>query len=125
MLDTCQTVDEVIAAARNFRILTFDHCHIADRNGNSAAFECINGEEIFYPGEDFPVSVLTHSTYADSIQDWILYSEKPFFPSNGSIERFRIAAGLIENEISYYMNFPCTGLQAAPRRLSGRRAPRR
>jgi penicillin V acylase-like amidase (Ntn superfamily) len=96
MLDTCETVEDVLAAARNFRILTVDHYHLADRNGNSAAFECLGGEEIFYTGDDFPVSVLTNSTYADSIRDWIRYNESPFFPPNGSIERFRIAAGLVE-----------------------------
>jgi penicillin V acylase-like amidase (Ntn superfamily) len=97
MLDTCETVEDVIAAARNFRILTVDHYHLADRNGNSAAFECLGGQEIFYTGEDFPVSVLTNSTYADSIQDWIRYSESPFFTPNGSIQRFRIAAGRLED----------------------------
>jgi len=29
----------------------------------------------------------------------------------------------IENEISYYMNFPCKGLSSPPRRSSGRRGP--
>jgi penicillin V acylase-like amidase (Ntn superfamily) len=96
MLDTCETVEDVIAAARDFRILTVDHYHLADRNGTSAAFECLGGEEIFYTGEDFPVSVLTNSTYGDSIQDWIQYNESSFSPPNGSIERFRIAARRLE-----------------------------
>ena len=29
----------------------------------------------------------------------------------------------IENEIGYYMGFPCTGINTAPRRPSGRRVP--
>jgi len=96
MLDTCSTVEEVLAAAKDVRILTIDHYHIADRHGNSAALEFLGGEEIVYTGDDLPVSVLTNSTYASSIQDWIRYNENPFYPPNGSIRRFRIAANRIE-----------------------------
>ena len=97
MLDTCETVEEVLEAAKLFRILTIDHYHIADRFGNSAAFECLRGEEIFYQGEEFPVSVLTNSTYDDSIRSWDRYNQYGFAPANGSLERFRIAAENIED----------------------------
>ncbi|MDH3815706.1 MAG: linear amide C-N hydrolase [Acidobacteriota bacterium] len=96
MLDTCETVEEVLEAAKIFRILTIDHYHIADRFGNSAAFECLRGEEIFYQGEEFPVSVLTNSTYGDSIRSWDRYNQYGFTPANGSLERFCIAAKNIE-----------------------------
>ena len=92
MLDTCETVEEVLEAARDVRILTVDHYHIADRFGTSIAFECLGGEEIFYTAENFPVSVLTNSTYNDSIRDWNRYLQYGFPPPNGSLERFRIAA---------------------------------
>jgi penicillin V acylase-like amidase (Ntn superfamily) len=97
MLDTCETVEEVLEAARGVRILTVDHYHIADRFGTSAAFECLRGEEIFYAGDDFPMSVLTNSTYADSIRAWNRYNQYGLLPTNGSLERFRIAAENIEN----------------------------
>jgi len=97
MLDTCSTVDEVLAAAEGLRILTIDHYHVADRNGDSAVFEFIDGEEIVYSGDDLPVSVLTNSTYADSIHDWELLSQNWYPPPNGSIERFRIAAERVLN----------------------------
>jgi penicillin V acylase-like amidase (Ntn superfamily) len=100
MLDTCETVEEVLEAARDVRILTIDHYHIADRFGQSAAFECLKGEEIFYAGEGFPVSVLTNSTYADSIFDWNMNNENPFFQPNGSLQRFRIAATRLEKFFS-------------------------
>jgi penicillin V acylase-like amidase (Ntn superfamily) len=96
MLDTCETFDEVIEAARDLRILTIDHYHIADRFGHSAAFECLRGEEIFYTGDDFPISVLTNSTYGDSILDWSMHNENPFYQPNGSLQRFRIAARRLE-----------------------------
>jgi len=96
MLDTCETVEEVLEAAKDLRILTVDHYHIADRFGTSAAFECLRGEEIFYQGEDFPVSVLTNSTYSDSIRSWDRYNQYGFAPANGSLERFCIAAENIE-----------------------------
>ena len=92
MLDTCETVDEVLEAAKDLRILTRDHYHIADRFGKSAAFECLRGEEIFYQGDEFPVSVLTNSTYSDSIRAWSRYNQYGFPPANGSLERFFIAA---------------------------------
>ena len=97
MLDTCETVEEVLEAARGVRILTVYHYHIADRFGNSAAFECLRGEEIVYTGNDFPVSVLTNSTYDDSIRDWIRHNESPFYQPNGSLQRFRIAARRLED----------------------------
>ncbi len=97
MLDTCETVEEVLEAAKDVRILTVDHYHIADRFGNSAAFECLRGEEIFYIGEGFPVSVLTNSTYSDSLRAWNTYYQYGFPPANGSLERFCIAAESIEN----------------------------
>ena len=96
MLDTCETVEEVLEAARDVRIITIDHYHIADRFGQSAAFECLRGEEIFYAGDEFPVSVLTNSTYSDSILDWTAHNESPFYQPNGSLERFRIAARRLE-----------------------------
>jgi penicillin V acylase-like amidase (Ntn superfamily) len=96
MLDTCETVEEVLEAARDVRILTVDHYHIADRFGQSAAFECLRGEEIFYQGDEFPVSVLTNSTYGDSIRAWDRYRQYGFLPANGSLERFCIAAENIE-----------------------------
>ncbi|MCW8983841.1 MAG: linear amide C-N hydrolase [Thermoanaerobaculales bacterium] len=97
MLDTCETVEEVLEAARDVRILTVDHYHIADRFGTSAAFECLRGEEIFYQGEEFPVSVLTNSTYSDSIQSWNRYSDFGFRQQNQSLRRFCIAGERIEN----------------------------
>jgi penicillin V acylase-like amidase (Ntn superfamily) len=97
MLDTCETVEEVLEAAKDVRILTVDHYHIADRFGKSAAFECLGGEEIVYQGDEFPVSVLTNSTYGDSIRAWNRYNQYGFSPSNGSLERFCIAAENIEN----------------------------
>jgi penicillin V acylase-like amidase (Ntn superfamily) len=96
MLDTCETVEEVLEAAKYVRILTRDHYHIADRFGNSAAFECLRGEEIFYSGDDFPVSVLTNSTYGDSLLDWTIHKQSPFYQPNGSLQRFRIAARRLE-----------------------------
>jgi len=92
MLDTCTTVEDVLAASEDVRIITIDHYHVADRNGHSAVIEFLGGEEFVYSGEDLPVSVLTNSTYSDSIQDWELYQQNWFPPPNGSIERFRIAA---------------------------------
>jgi len=39
---------------------------------------------------------LTNSTYADSILDWTLHNESPFYQPNGSLQRFRTAARHLE-----------------------------
>ena len=97
MLDNCVTVADVIEAARDVRIITVDHYHIADRNGDSAVFECLGGEERFFTGDELPISVLTNSTYGGSIGDWEQFIIQPFPPPNGSIERFRIAAQRLQD----------------------------
>jgi len=97
MLDTCQTVEEVLIASQDVRIITVDHYHIADRAGHSAVIEWLGGVKHVYSGEDLPLSVLTNSTYGSSIEDWLRYEESPFPPPNGSLERFRIAADRVRD----------------------------
>jgi penicillin V acylase-like amidase (Ntn superfamily) len=72
---------ELHTAAKDVRILTVDHYHIADSHGASAVLEFLNGEEIVYTGEDLPISVLTNSTYSASIHDWNNFHKYGFHAS--------------------------------------------
>ena len=67
ILDTCATVDDVIASDAMVRNITVDHYLVADRNGASAVIEYIDGELVVHTGEDLPVSVLTNWFYDESL----------------------------------------------------------
>jgi penicillin V acylase-like amidase (Ntn superfamily) len=96
MLDTCETVQDVLRSMDDFRIITIDHYHIADASGDSAVLEFLGGETVVYTGDQLPISALTNSTYADSISDWTAYKRTYFAAPNGSLWRFRMAADRLE-----------------------------
>ena len=71
VLDTCATVEEVVAATRNVRIVVAeDHYLIADRLGDGAAIEFLDGELVVHSGVDLPVKVLTNGLYTESMAVW-------------------------------------------------------
>jgi penicillin V acylase-like amidase (Ntn superfamily) len=98
MLDNCCTVQEVIAADPQVRIVgTVDHYLVADGTGNCAVIEFLDGRMVSYSGQGLPAAVLTNSTYSECAR----------FMDNGvgglkkrdgvrtitdSLRRFRIAA---------------------------------
>lgn len=71
ILDTCASVDEVIATDSLVRITTVDHYLVADRQGRVATIEFIDGEMVVHTGNDLPVCVLTNTTYAESVEAWL------------------------------------------------------
>ncbi len=73
ILDTCASVDEVIATDSLVRITTVDHYLVADRQGHVATIEFLDGEMVVHTANDLPVSALTNSTYAESIDAWLCY----------------------------------------------------
>lgn len=70
-LDNAKTVEDVINSDAKVRIsrqsTTINHFLIADRNGNRAVIEYLDGKMKFYRGNDLKHAVLTNSTYADSL----------------------------------------------------------
>ena len=54
LLDTCATVDEVLAKDEVVRVLTVDHYLVADRSGASATVEFLDGKLVAHTGEDLP-----------------------------------------------------------------------
>lgn len=70
ILDTCATVDDVIATDADVRIVTVDHYLVGDRFGDAATIEFLGGRMVVHSGPDLPVAALTNNTYDDLITVW-------------------------------------------------------
>ncbi|WCK55989.1 linear amide C-N hydrolase [Aneurinibacillus sp. Ricciae_BoGa-3] len=71
MLDTCTTVEEVLAAASTIRIdqsTSKLHYLVADSNGDSAVIEFLKGKMSFYK-ENFPRSIIANSSYQVAMKE--------------------------------------------------------
>lgn len=70
-LDSFETVDQVIAHQSEIRILFNEkpglHYLVADRKGNSAAIEFLNGKLVVHKNDQMPVKAMTNSPYADAV----------------------------------------------------------
>jgi len=103
-LDTCRTVKEVLKSASSVRVsrlLIGLHYLVADRKGNAAVIEFINGRTVSYSGDTLPVAVLSNDSYEQSLRDLKFYrgfgGEQVVPGGPGSGERFvRAAAALRE-----------------------------
>ncbi|MFP4976554.1 linear amide C-N hydrolase [Paenibacillus sp. CN-4] len=72
MLDTCATVDEVIEAAGQVRIInpmSRLHYLVCDQAGGCAVIEFLRGEMYVYSGGNLPVPVLANTAYPEAIGD--------------------------------------------------------
>ena len=95
LLDTCATIEEVIATDAAVRILTVDHYLVADAHGNAAAVEFLSGRMVVHTGTDMPAQVLTNSTYESSLGTWLEYrraSNTNYWGLDRSLHRFCLAA---------------------------------
>ena len=71
ILDTCATIEDVIAANDLVRIAhTVDHYLVTDRSGNAMVVELLEGEMVTHSGGELPVAALTNTSYQDSINTW-------------------------------------------------------
>lgn len=69
-LDVNSTVDQVIASDSLLRIVGLKeelHFLVADKNGNKAVIEFLEGEMVFYCDENLPLPVLENETYKASL----------------------------------------------------------
>ena len=98
-LDNCASVAEVIASDSSLRIRPKKGVHIhflvADKNGNCAVIEFIDGKMVTYENDKLPYKVITNSTYGDSI-GFFKRNEIPNPDRFKSIERFACAAKMLE-----------------------------
>jgi penicillin V acylase-like amidase (Ntn superfamily) len=70
-LDTCATIEEVMANDARVRIVdTVDHYLICDRSGACAGVEFLEGRTVFHTGDDLPIKVLTNESYQRSVGAW-------------------------------------------------------
>lgn len=87
-LDTCSSVEEVLASASRIRVWQYAvslHYFISDASGASAVVEFLNGKLVRYSGDQLPTPVLANTRY-----DHALEMRKT------STGRFGRAAGLLE-----------------------------
>ena len=64
LLDTCASIDEVIAADKTVRISeTQDHYLIADASGRTAVVEFLEGKTVFHSGDMLPIPALANKPY--------------------------------------------------------------
>jgi len=97
ILDTCETVEDVIASDEVVRIFTVDHYLFADRFGGVAVIEFLDGEMVVHTGSELCASALTNSTYSDACWYWErLRSTHDYSLYDNSIERFCRAADILE-----------------------------
>ena len=95
LLDTCGSVDEVIASRSKVRMVKgVDHYLISDKQGNSAVIEFLNGKIVFHKGQNLPVKALTNDLYQESVRLW--RSGKLYQNHWDSLVRFGKAADLIK-----------------------------
>ena len=111
-LDTCATVDDVIATKEKVRIAKWEkfmevplHFLVIDRTGKTASVEFIDGKMVVHTGKSLPVKTLTNNTYDESYG--YLKKHKGFGKSKEielgplSINRFVCAADLLKRWTEY------------------------
>jgi hypothetical protein len=87
-LDTCATLEEVMANDARVRIAdTVDHYLVCDRSGACAAVEFLEGKTVFHTGDAMPVKTLTNHAYQKAVGAWQAGKLR-----NNSLVRFGIAA---------------------------------
>ncbi len=94
-LDSHATVAEVLAADQKVRIADDVPLHylVADRKGQVATVEFLNGRLVAHTGESLPVAALTNSTYVESEKARQQAKERNVEPQGpGSLARFVRAA---------------------------------
>ncbi len=97
ILDTCATVEDVIATDSQVRIFTVDHYLVADRDGNAVVIEFLNGRMVSHAAPDLPVAVLTNNVYEDSCATWErLRRHGNYAGQNSSPHRFCLAADRVD-----------------------------
>ncbi len=94
-LDTCSTVEEVIASDASLRISDSQskyHFLVCDMSGRAAVIEYLDGRMASYSGKAMPVPVLANSTYSESLER---YGRPSDVAADGSIRNFASAAAMV------------------------------
>ncbi|MCP4897167.1 MAG: linear amide C-N hydrolase [bacterium] len=98
ILDTCETVADVIATGALVRNYTVDHHLLVDRFGDVAVIEFLNGRMVVHTGPDLCTAALTNTKYASSCTSWELRRETGYYSDfDNSVRRFCRAADRVES----------------------------
>jgi len=99
-LDTAATVAEVVESLKEVRVRSSAKVHwfVADRQGNAAAMEYLDGKPVVHTGDTLPAAVLTNHPYERSLRYLERHEGAGELPSTrDSLDRFvRAAVGLRE-----------------------------
>ncbi|MFL5808748.1 MAG: linear amide C-N hydrolase [Flavisolibacter sp.] len=106
-LDNCSSIDEVIATDKMIRIISKDapqHYLVADAKGNAATIEFLNGKMNVHKGPSLPYSVLTNSTYQESIT--AMKHKDSLRLKDNSLQRFGTTCNMIKRLQQTAINKP-------------------
>jgi len=97
VLDSCETIECVVASNDRVRIITVDHYLVTGRWGNAVTIEFPAGRLVEHHGEALPVAVLTNMVYADALARWRQHQQsgQPCLSWTSSPARFCIGADRI------------------------------
>jgi penicillin V acylase-like amidase (Ntn superfamily) len=104
LLDTCRTVEEVLATDAEVRISQDStlpqHFLICDADGRVATIEFLEGKRVVHRADNLPHACLANSTYAESIRHSAMHQgadgSRTIPDGDGSIERFVRTAARID-----------------------------
>lgn len=104
-LDTSRNVEDVLASAENLRVSPQSvaklHFLVADKTGDVATIEFIEGKMIVHRGESLPVKVLANDSYKDSMEYLESFSKFGGFKkvplSTAPLDRFVNAAAALKD----------------------------
>lgn len=104
LLDTCDSVEEVIASDKLIsNVSTHNHYMVCDREGNCAVIEFLNGKTVFYTDKTLPIRVLTNSIrYEETINSTEQRKDPKYFQNLepiliSSLNRFDEATERLKN----------------------------
>jgi penicillin V acylase-like amidase (Ntn superfamily) len=88
VLDTCATVEEVVAAQEEVRVAGVNaallHYLVADASGACAAVEFLEGEAVIHTGETLPAPALANGPYDNDVAFWL--EHKDALPDAAALE---------------------------------------
>jgi penicillin V acylase-like amidase (Ntn superfamily) len=105
-LDNSSKVEDVIASDSQIRLYAHPgelrgHFLVADKEGNCATIEFINGKLVYHTRETLPVKVLANDIYIDNLENLKIFKEFggniSISQSSGSLDRFARAANMLKN----------------------------
>ncbi len=114
-LDRFQTVDEVIADLKN--VIPSGHClwhfFVADRTGNSAVIEFIEGRTVIHAGKDMPVKALCNRSYKRELDSLKLYE------GFGGTRKINLADTSVDRRFSWAFKMIADAEVSVPQSMTG------